>query len=102
MKLHFIEAKAKIGIDIPDEMLKEFPDSICVAAATQFVHKLPDFLTDLQAKGKKTTLVKGQMCYACMTITEIEITYVIIIVETPRGRYVLKKKGKKDNDGFEA
>ncbi len=36
-----------------------------------------------------------QRCYACMNIKEIEITYIVIIIETPLGRFVLDK-GKQD------
>jgi subtilisin family serine protease len=32
-----------------------------------------------------------QRCYTCMNIREIEITWVIIIIETPYGRFVLDK-----------
>ncbi|MFC1510585.1 S8 family serine peptidase [Candidatus Omnitrophota bacterium] len=32
-------------------------------------------------------------CHLCMTVERIEITYIIIIIETPRGRVVLKDLG---------
>lgn len=36
-----------------------------------------------------------QPCYTCMTVSKIEIEYVIIIIETPYGRVVLDKNGKE-------
>lgn len=59
MKLHFIEAKATIDLEMPKELLKEFPDSIAIAAATQFVDKLPKFVEFLKENGKGVTLIRG-------------------------------------------
>ncbi len=47
-------------------------------------------------RGTNQTQSKQDLsCYACMRITEIEITWIIIIIETPFERFVLEK-GKQD------
>lgn len=48
------------------------------------------------------TRVRGstQKCYTCMTIERIEITYIIIIIETPYGRFVLGKNKLLPGGGF--
>lgn len=49
---------------------------------------------DNQTRAKNTT----QRCYGCMKIDTIEVTWVIIIVETPYDRFVLGKD--KSSGGF--
>lgn len=47
---------------------------------------------DNQTRQKNST----QRCYGCLEEATIEVTWIIVIVETPYGRFVLDKDQKKD------
>ncbi len=47
-------------------------------------------IPSLQTRERGST----QKCYACMKVTEIEITWIVIIIETPYERFVLGKEAQ--------
>jgi len=59
MKLHFVEAHAKIKIKLPDKVMKAIPKNICLATDVQFIKKVDSLTRQLENAGKKVHKLKG-------------------------------------------
>jgi len=59
MKLHFVEAHAKIKIKLPKKVLDTLPHSVCLATDVQFINNLPELETQLTDHGKQVFKLKG-------------------------------------------
>ena len=59
MKLFFIEAHAKIRIELPAKAVKSLPDRICLASDVQFIKNLSSVRKQLEAAGKEVHELKG-------------------------------------------
>jgi len=59
MKLHFVEAHAKVKVTLPKKVVETIPNKICLATDVQFIKQLPSLEKQLVAAGKKVALMKG-------------------------------------------
>ena len=59
MKLFFIEAHAKVRIELPAKALKSLPGKICLVSDVQFIKILPSVKKQLEAAGKEVYDLKG-------------------------------------------
>ena len=60
MKMFFIETKAKVNVEFPQELVSKLPVRLCLAASVQFSHQLPQLQQFLEKHGKKTSLLKAR------------------------------------------
>jgi len=60
MKAHFIEAKAKIQVEIPEDIIKKLPTHLGIVSSVQFLNQQEKIQQQLEKHGKKTNLVKGK------------------------------------------
>ena len=60
MKMFFIETKAKVNVEFPQELVSKLPQRLCLAASVQFSHQLPQLQQFLEKHGKKTSLLKAR------------------------------------------
>lgn len=59
MKLVFIEARAKAKVTLPNGLLQQLPQKICIATDVQFIRQLPSLKKQLESAGKTVSVVKG-------------------------------------------
>lgn len=59
MKLHFVEAHAKISVRFPLSVIRKLPERICLVTDVQFIHLLDSMKKQLEASGKSVFLMKG-------------------------------------------
>ena len=60
MKAHFIEAKAKIQVEIPKEVIDQLPQKVGIVSSVQFLSQQTKIQEQIEKHGKKTNLVKGR------------------------------------------
>lgn len=59
MKLHFVEAHAKISVQFSLSVIRKLPGRVCLATDVQFIHLLDSMKAQLEASGKHVSLMKG-------------------------------------------
>ncbi len=59
MKTFFIEARAKLDIDLPEKHIRELPKKVGLATTVQHLHELPKIRKKLESSGIEVTLIKG-------------------------------------------
>lgn len=59
MKTFFIEARAKLKVELPEKYIKELPEKIGIATTAQHMLELPKIKALLEKHGKKVYLIKG-------------------------------------------
>ena len=59
MKVHFVEAHARIDIKIPESVLRELPGRIILATDVQFIKNLDSLAAQLENAGKEVHKLKG-------------------------------------------
>ncbi len=59
MKTFFIEARAKLSVEIPEKNIRELPENIGLATTAQHLLEIPKVKELLEKNGKKVFLIKG-------------------------------------------
>ena len=59
MKVHFVEAHARIDIQVPEHVVKELPERIVLATDVQFIKNLDSLTGQLEKSGKTVHRLKG-------------------------------------------
>ena len=59
MKIHFVEAHAKISIKIPEPVLNKLPQKIILATDVQFIKNLDSITEQIEKSGRDVSKLKG-------------------------------------------